>query len=190
MNKTFKITSLILAAVIVAAAVFLIYRNRQHGKYFGQQGSSTELPAAPAISAEKLKPTDPTVYTHPVFGFTITAPEGFTVGNFPDGEDADATLVQDAAKKYGMQIYVRPFAEDGQLTAGRIHREIPDMKMENPMTVPVGAGAEGVAFYTVSDSGQKTREIWFVREKQLYQISADAQYDNITGSIMESWKWE
>ena len=190
MNKTFKITTLIIASVIVAGVAFIVYQNRQGGKYFGGKSSNNNLPGQNQSNQEVTKPKGPTVYTHPVLGFTITAPEDFTVGNFSDGEEGDVTLVQDAAKKYGMQIYVRPFADDAQLTAARIKREIPDMKMENVMTVPVGEGSEGVAFSTVSDSGQQTREVWFVREKNLYQISANAQYDNITGSIMESWKWE
>lgn len=185
-----KTIGVILIILIVAGVGFVSYKMYKSNKsYSSNDANKTNGSNATNQTAEAPKPQGPLVYTHPEFGFTVSAPEGFTAGSFPDGEDGNTTLIQNSAKNYSMQIFVRPFAETSALTAERIHKEIPDMKMENPMEVKIGE-IPAVAFYTTSDSGLKTREVWFINNKNLFQISADAKFDNITGSIMENWRWE
>ena len=190
MQKRIKIISVILVVVILAVGAYMFYKSNKSYQSNESNGSNkTNQPNAANETSQAPKPQGPLVYTHPEFGFTISAPDGFTAGSFPEGENGNITLIQNSANKYGMQIFVRPFEEESVLTVARIREEIPDMKIENPIEVKVGE-VPAVAFYTLSDSGQRTREIWFTQNKNLFQISANAEYDNITGSIMENWKWE
>lgn len=187
MQKRIKIILAILVVVILSVVAYMAYKSNK--SYQSNESNESNKPGADSQTVSQSKPQGPLVYTHPEFGFTVSAPEGFTAGSFPEGEDGNITLVQNSTTAYSMQIFVRPFEETAVLTIARIRKEIPDMKMENPIEVKVGE-VPAVAFYTLSDSGQRTREIWFTRNKNLFQISANAEHDNITGSIMENWRWE
>ena len=185
MSKKFPYIIIFVILVLVFAGYWFFSPDKSKKPYFGEKDNAGQT----SLSAQNQE-TGPTLYTHPEFGFNITLPAGFGVGNFPEGEDGEMVLVQsnlsnEFYKSYSMQIYIRPFAEEGVITLRKIQSDIPNIKMQNPQDVL--AGGEPAA--TFIDGERNTREIWFSYSGNLYQITSMPEFDNVTGSIMESWKW-
>ena len=124
-------------------------------------------------------------YTNDAYGFSLTLPAGMTATNFNEGE---GTTILVSNGTFQMQIFVSQFDEDISLTIARIKKDVPDIKMIEPIEIKTG-GVATVAFYS-NDNGEKNREIWFVRGGYLYQVLAKASDDNTTGTVMEGWKWK
>jgi len=147
--------------------------------YFGEQkeASLSETENVQIVGGAKI-------YKDPSFGFSVRIPTSAKVTSFQEGEGQNI-LIQDAS--YQMQIYVSGFDENIALTAARIKKDIPDIKMENPMEIETG-GVATVAFVS-NDRGAPYREIWFVNKGNLYQVLAPADQDPMTATIMQSWVW-
>ncbi len=185
--------------------------------FAGQANTSNKTDAVSAPSAESK------IYNNPDHNFSLELLPGLTTTAFEEG-DGDVVLIgQDKSYKtdttnepnksnttnksntsyssYEMQITIRPFDEETSLTAARIQKEVPEIKMQNAVAVKAD-GTDAVSFVSCSPSspseermpaGQERlncfREIWFVQNRELYQIIAPSSFDNVTGKLMESWKW-
>ena len=184
--------------ILLAAGGFAYYKIRlqpKPGGYFGG-GASQDASAQTAGSDAGSQNLQPTVYTDPAYGFTVTLPKGLKAVNFDQGEGYVVLITETSPGAGGvhgaggafLQVYVRPFEEDTLLTAARIKRDLPGLNMQNVAAV-VADGTPAVAFYS-QDGSENLRQVWFVKDKNLYQIIADPADDNLTGAVMESWKWE
>lgn len=101
-----------------------------------------------------------------------------------EDEVGKTILIKDG--EYEMQIYVSNFDENIILTAERIKQDIPDIKMKDVYKVKAG----GITAITFIDTNQNTREVWFVNRGFLYQVSSRPEDDEVTGAIMQSWRWD
>lgn len=119
-------------------------------------------------------------YQNDTYGFSFALSEGATTTSVPD-ESGETILIQGK-----VQIYIMPFDEDIVLTAERIKKDIPDLKMGDEKSAKVGE-TSAVSF---TDLDQNTREIWFVRGGYLYQVSSVSADEKVTEEIMESWRWK
>ncbi len=186
-----RIKAAIAGIVILAAAVVIFFgptdgakklRNQVTdfaGKTLQPDGGQPEnaIPAGGSGS-----------YTDSVYGFSFSYTPGHTVGRFEQGE-GDVVLVQSPDKSAGFQVYVVPFDEAGPLTAGRIAKDLPDMPMQNVQEISFGPSKEESIQAVRFTSGQ-SREVWFIHEQVLYQISADISQDDAVVEMLKSWRWE
>ena len=192
MNKKaffYRYLPFLIIVIFLAGTGFLYYKFKTNSlkdqNYFkepvsGESGSNSNSPESATIS-------EPTVYTDPNFGFSVKLPTGFTASRFEEGEGSVVLIkASEINASYEMQIFIREFIDDSPITISRIQKEIPDLKFKDPITVLVGR-IDAVSFI---DTERNTREIWFKREGNLFQILAQAVNDNQTGKIMESWNWQ
>jgi len=122
-------------------------------------------------------------YENSEFGFSLKLPEGFEIKNL---EEVNGEMFLVEGGDYQMQIFVSDFDEAIALTVERIKRDIPDLQMQDVGEIEVG-GAGAVSF---TDAEQNTREIWFVRNYKLYQISSSPEESEISNTIIGSWSWQ
>lgn len=154
----------------------------------GGEGATTQTRAeASKQSMQDFTSGKMLAYTHPTLGFTFQYPEGYKIGNFPDGEDGEVVLVQ--KNNIGFQLYMKPFDEDVTLTPERIQKDIPGTVVENPMYIGLD-GAKAIVFSSRNDNKEITREIWWVHEKMLYQITTYQEFDELMVKILGTWKWQ
>jgi hypothetical protein len=129
-------------------------------------------------------------YTSSTYGFSFKYPKEFAVSEIP-GEASDVILVQNTAKNIGAQIVISPFdGEDIDITADFIKAELPNLKIGEPQEANIGSGRKGLAF--VSDNaafGGKSREVWFVFNGNLYQLSAYAELDGFLRGLFGTWEF-
>ena len=84
------------------------------------------------------------------------------------------------------------FDEPGPITPLRIEKDIPDIVIESPQEVLIGKDKkiQALIFFSKNESLGRTREVWFVRNGNLYQLTAYADLDGLIGPVLETLKFK
>lgn len=127
------------------------------------------------------------IYEQADLKFSFAYPEGFTVGEFPDEDDSETILVQ--KQNIGFQLYISPFDENITITYDRIQADQPDLVISDPKQIGF-VGVSGVLFESENDSGEKTLEIWWVKDSHLYQITTYPEFRDTMVKILETWTYK
>lgn len=126
------------------------------------------------------------VYNHQSPNFSFPYPEGFKVSSFIQSGQ-EMVLVQNNKKAHAFQIALSFFDEpNNSLNADRIRRDIVDLNMEDPKQINIGEKGSGVSFVD-KDTGM--REVWFVYNNFLYQITATRESEGLLEAVLENWSF-
>lgn len=130
-------------------------------------------------------------YTNPDYNFSFKYPSGFTVSSLPNEGD-EIIVVQNTAENIGMQIVISSFpSSDIDITPEYIKGQIPDLKISEAQEVLVGANRKGLAFLSDNEVfGGSSREVWFVWNGNLYQISTYAEMDGFLKGLFGTWQFK
>ncbi len=129
-------------------------------------------------------------YTSKKYRFTFNYPKEFHVSEIPTG-DQDVILIQNPNKEVGAQILVSIAQEDVDLTADVIRKDLPDIEIGSPQKVEVGENRKGLSFVSDNENfGGKSREVWFIYDGNLYQISTYYEFDDFLKGLFKSWKFQ
>ena len=138
----------------------------------------------------------PKTFRHPDLKFSFSYPDGFTASRLPQTEGGETVVVQDTKRQAGFQIHLEPYDDpDTDITAERLARDIPEMKVKDPQEVLVGApstssgqaAGKGLA-WVASDTG--TREVWFIFGGTLYQLTAPLSNDTLLQRVLNTWSFQ
>jgi hypothetical protein len=195
-----KKTIIIIAVVVVllsGAIIFLSLSNKKSPqgeeiKFNENQSAAPEQTYTVTASKEDEKNN---VYTDSQYGFYFQYPKDFTVTKFKEGEDGDTILIQQKAPssssgQAGFQVFIAPFDEPGPLTKERITQDLPEMKITNAENRVLKNGVPALIFFSEETSLGKTREIWFIKNGYLYQISTTAALDSLVAQIIGTWMFQ
>lgn len=166
----------ILLVLLIVGAVYTLFLGR------GNQ-SSLEFPelSLPGFLGGE--------YTNEQYGFSFVVPKGYVVRALaPDSLGRDAILVEKENGE-GIQILMTLFDEPlSSLTSERIRKDVPDMRIEEPERVDIGAGHTGLAFKSDNpEFDSASREVWFVFRGTLYQISTYERLDSDLRQLFATW---
>ena len=128
-------------------------------------------------------------YSNPDFKFTIQIPNSLTEHNIPDKNGSLTILFKSDDKNKNFQIRASSFDEPPPLTAARVKKALPDMMMDQPEDITIGDGIPALSFYSQDASLDDSKEIWFVANGHLYQISGYANSESWLMNILASWKF-
>jgi hypothetical protein len=174
----------IIIAVLAFIGAFFYFRGipatiNLSSSLFGTSATSTDFGLVPELTQS---------YTDQKLQFSFQYPEGYSVREVAGEDDARTLLVENGTAKSGIQIFISPNTEETSITPEIIARDIPDMKVESPQQFKVGSN-EGLAFKSDNpafDGG--SREVWFVFNRHLIQISTYADNDKLLAAIFKTWK--
>lgn len=135
-------------------------------------------------------------YSNVEFGFSFDYPEGLNISGFAEGETGYTILAQKSGSRESFQIFISEFDEPGPITPERIKQDLPDMVIDDPKPVILGSRAsdgsltskkiEALIFFSQHTSLGRTREVWFVRNGKLFQITTYADMDKFVGPILDT----
>ena len=171
--------------IILCIAVFLfIYTNRKTEK--GQFDIDYSVNKVDQYDIGAIEEANLYSNENPPFSFRY--PDDFSVSSFED-TDKSVVLVQKSEDQAGLQIYISDFSDDKEgLTPQRIQRDIPSIVMVNVQPVFFGGKETGLIFVSTRDN-EKVREMWFVYEGWLYQITTPLSFDEALEKIMNTWQF-
>src|SRR3989338_4565477 len=182
-----KFIAIIVVLIAVAAGVYLfVYKD------FKISNPKSENLGAPALGENPVDKSNLTeTYTSPDYGFSFKYPKGFNATELDD-DSGHTVLVQNAEEKSGFQVYITPFDEADPLTAARILEDLPASEVIDPKDVLIGEGKaiNAVIFLSTNPSFGRTREVWFIREGFLYQVTTYEGQDDFIGPILETLRFE
>ena len=169
-------------SLIITVIIFLTGA----GVFWYFQGPAQNLEVQPPSSSTPI-PSLTQTYTDSAQHFSFNYPEGYSVREVSGDDTSRVLVIESASATDGIQIIITPDYLDSSITAEAIHEAIPDMKVENPQSFPVGANS-GLAFQSDNSAfGGASREVWFVYNGFLYQISTYAESDELLKKIFETW---
>jgi len=185
-----KLLIIIAIIIVLGGAIFFIASNKKTPQQT-PGGAENEIPGqektfniAPSDNAEN------SIYTDSQYKFSFEYPKDFTATKFQEGEDGDSILVQKQGSKDGFQIFIAPFDEPGPLTKERVLEDLPDLIIKNSEQRVLKNGEPALIFFSEEPSLGETREIWFVFNGFLYQISTYKELDSLVAKILETWKFQ
>lgn len=126
-------------------------------------------------------------YDNPGYGISFEYPSADLLRETEDvGLDTIliTDLIGDAAK-----ISISPFDENIKiLTEARVHKDLPNLQMENVEHVYVAYTVPALSFTSVGAEGNTSQEVWFVHGGYLYQISTRNTAADLRKQILDSLK--
>ncbi|KKT74976.1 MAG: hypothetical protein UW71_C0010G0013 [Parcubacteria group bacterium GW2011_GWB1_44_7] len=210
MKKTVKILIVILILAALAAAVwYFADSSKKRSDLSVDLRSDLSNPGLSEIypdtipEPEQKKMDLPKTFRHEA-GFSFSYPDGFSVSRLSaSAEGAGETIVvQDSKRQAGFQIHLEPYNDpDTDITAARLARDIPEMKVKDPQDVLIGGASgrnqistprrnlisTGLA-WVAEDTG--TREVWFIFGGTLYQLTAPLSNDTLLQRVLNTWNFK
>lgn len=180
-----------IAAIIVSIAIIFLSLNKKSpqsdiGENIGDV-SESEQTYTVTPSEENIANN---VYTDSQYNFSFQYPKDFTATKFKEGEDGDTILIQQKGGEGGFQIFIAPFDEEGPLTKERILQDLPDIVIKNAENRVLKNGIPALIFFSEEASLGETREIWFINNGYLYQVTATKEIDSLVAQIIATWKFK
>jgi len=134
------------------------------------------------------------IYHHDVYGFSFSFPKNLTVATFKES-GGEIVLVQEEKTDKSFQIFILPFDETMTvMTPERIAQDLPDLPVEYPQEAIIGvsesSGARALIFFSTDPTLGRTREVWIIKNRLLYQITTAESYDKWLAEIMKTWRFD
>lgn len=133
-------------------------------------------------------------FSHPSGSFSFRYPDDMKAEILKENEDSlEVILVQNAKDGKGFQVMISPFDEDigNKLTEERIKQDVPDLLIKDAQSILIGENGFGLAFLSDNeDFSKNSREVWFVFNGFLYQISTYAHLDPILQAVFSTWQFK
>lgn len=138
-------------------------------------------PLPPLVSADSRE------YRNLLFRFSLVYPQELTVREYDDGTSASTITFEDAAGKKGFQIFIVPYAEK-QITKAQLKKDIPSGIIEQPTDIIVD-GTPATMFWSKDRVLGETREVWFIKDGFLFEITAKRELDAWLSSVMSRFSF-
>ena len=124
-----------------------------------------------------LQAPDFITYTHPVYGFSFDIPTDFLVTASAD-ENGSYVNAAHHQLQMGFEIAIQPWWEDeaAALSPTLIQEEHPELVMEDTIPTYLGDSTPALRFSSRDSLVGETRELWFVRDGYLYQVTMYAPH--------------
>lgn len=132
-------------------------------------------------------------FVHPRYNFSLDFPDSFNVVRSPEGNASEIDVfaprdtIDTTTPRF--QIFITPYAE-ATITAARLGKDIPngDIKEMQEALIGVGNGIRAAIFKSsVPLTGEKTREVWFIHEGFIFEVTAPLVHDTWLAGIMKSF---
>lgn len=138
-------------------------------------------------------------FTHPTYTFSVEYPDYLATEAFHEKDNGETIVFQSqegdfstgsGQDKTGFQIFITPFGEDEVITRDRILEDIPFATVDEPQEVIIGDNIRALLFWSEDPLIGRTREVWFVHDSNLYEITTYAEFDSLLVQVLSSWRFE
>lgn len=187
MNKNILAPVLLLLALVVFVVIF--YFSFRPSALTPSVPSSLSTPNEETQTQKTLSsvPAGWREYRSPAYRFALHHPPELTVTEHDESGGAITITFIDTTGGREFQIFILPYAES-EITKERIKLDIPSGVVKDETTVVID-GARGKAFYSQDPVLGETREVWFVREGALYEVTTHKPLAPWLDQILSTWRF-
>lgn len=189
----FIITSF-LVVVAVGGGIFLATRSSEGAKQ--EVMAELELPAgAPTASvvestAMPAPPPGYAEYLNDFYGFSFFHPSAARITEYDEGGGAATITLENIDARRGLQIFIVPYADE-TISEERLLSDVPSGVIENIKYEQIGG--EFTVPTVVFDSRDtflgETREVWFIYNGFLFEITTLEELSDWSRQIIETWRF-
>ena len=187
-NLIIVVVGVSILATLVSAFYFF-YKKDGPGVAASSTASSTPVvvASAPETAVAREVPEGFREYRNTTYHFSLLYPEVLKVDEQQEGKNAITVTFQNTERGEGFQIFIVAHNEP-QVSEARFKQDIPSGVRTDLANVTID-GATGAAFYSKDAALGDTREVWFVLNGYLYEVTTLKQLDTWLGSIMQTWQF-
>lgn len=194
--KTF-ILGLVLGAIISGGAVWL-YQPARDAAAPAAGTNATSSKTRSAYTVTKLDTAQNTGggasmkrFTHEKLGFSLTYPATHQVKRFEEGGGAETIVFQKPSEKHGFQIFITPYDKE-TITRTRLEKDVPSGVIKERTQVMIGENSDirAAAFLSKNDIIGKTREVWFIKNDHLFEVTTYRRLDSWLARIMDTLRFQ
>ena len=208
---------IVIFAALLAAVWYFFDSSKERSDLSVDLRSDLSNPGLSEIYPETIPEPEqkaldlPKTFRHESARFSFSYPDGFSVSRLSASAEGvgETIVIQDPKRQAGFQIHLEPYDDpDTNITAERLERDIPEMKVKDPQEVIIGTqpsrasdsresresdAREGSArqgkglAWVASDTG--TREVWFIFRGTLYQLTAPLSNDTLLQRVLNTWNF-
>ena len=177
----------VFAAGALGAAIIALAAS---GYFFFIQTPAPPLPLgeevpSSALTAARTAPQGMQEYNDGQYKFSLLYLESLQVSSVDEGGGASTITFQNPTAGQGFQVFVVPFFES-QISDERFLRDIPTGVRDNAEDITVD-GAQGVAFYSKDIMLGDTREVWFIKNNYLYEVTTLRPLEADLLEVLKTW---
>lgn len=126
-------------------------------------------------------------YQNEYYHISLGYPSDLTVVEYVENNGGRTITFEATSSKAGFQIFVIPYKE-AQVSEARFKLDEPSGVMGEPTDVFID-GVRATMFFGQNIIMGETREVWFIKNGFLYEVTTYKALDNWLGDIMRTWKF-
>lgn len=199
MKLPFKVP--IILGLLVGGGVFALFLSRDSvGVLLSEEtaaarGEAVAVASAPsgtkitsaAIAGDAQIPEGYIEYRNTSYGFSFYhSPEGI-VREYDEGGGAMTVTLENLERIRGLQVFIVPYQES-TISEERFQRDVPSGIRTEVANTSVD-GVRAVTFKSKDALLGDTREIWFIRDGYLYEVTTFSGTANWFIPIINSWRF-
>ncbi len=109
------------------------------------------------------------------------------VAEFDEGGGATTITFQNNKEVRGFQIFIVPYGAP-QVTEERFRKDVPSGIRKQPTDLIID-GAVASMFFSNNIAFGDTREVWFIKNNFLYEVTTLKSLDDWLLQILQTWKF-
>lgn len=142
----------------------------------------TSLPPTELEAANMLR------YENRYHGFSLVYPRELQVREVAEESGARTIIFETVTREQGFQIYITPYA-GANVTREQFLKDQPSGVYKEPQDIQVD-GVPAIMFYGAVDLMGETREVWFIRNGFLFEVTTYKELDTWLAGIMQTWQFK
>jgi hypothetical protein len=175
----------VLVVVIALMGLYFIYDPTEAPSTEVEESSVSVVYMAPANDAA---PAGFHTYTNDMYGFSIEYPESLQAIDHAERAGAHSVTFESDTDEKGFQIFITPY-NGNQITASRINLDTRGTAQGEPQEVVLDDGTRALIFFSESPVLGTLREVWFIHDGYLYEVTTYAEFDVWLTGIMKTWRF-
>ncbi|HEX5774956.1 MAG TPA: hypothetical protein VFY28_03295 [Candidatus Paceibacterota bacterium] len=168
---------------VVGIGIYMKTRGPDAPPVFAPLGGSTETPDA----GPRTPPAGHQEYRNDRYHFSLFYPEAISPTEYQEKGNAFTVTFEGEGDAHFFQVFILPYKES-QITPARLKRDIPTgvVREQTPIVID---GASATMFYSTNAILGDTREVWFIRDGYLYEVTTTREQDAWLSTVMATWKF-
>jgi hypothetical protein len=177
MGLNWRIILGLLTLAAAAAGIFFFYKPAPAEPRAHEPQGEAPLFISPVVDGMRI-------YRSPLLRFELSYPEELSIREYGKG-NTSTIVFEDSSGHNGFQVFVVPYTEP-TVSEQRFKMDVPSGVMKEPTQVLID-GVTATAFLSTSTLFGETREVWFIHNGFLYEVTTYKDLDSWLASIMSSW---
>lgn len=184
-KKYVYLVSCVCVVLCIGALIFLTQRKKDVAQPAVISPESEVTVTKPFFAPQQLA-DGKKFYLNRLLKFSVVYPGNLDIQEYGQG-NTSTIVFEDVSTQEGFQVFVVPYDKE-VISDERFKMDIPSGVMIDPVDVLVD-GHTATMFFSQNGLLGETREVWFIKDGFLYEVTARKDLDGWLSEIIRNWKF-